>query len=171
MNTSLRRFKFKKTLIGLVSVIFYSGPIFSQSFAYKTLLNSLYESDFPVLKPQEINTLSAFQILDTREKEEFEVSHLSGAIWVGYESFSLKRVEDLDKSKPVLVYCTLGARSQAIGKKLQEAGFKQVYNLYGGIIHWSNETMPLESKGMPTQKVHTYSRTWGVWLNKGEKVY
>lgn len=162
---------FKIALSIFFGILFNCSPTFSQSLAYKTLLEGLYDNDFPVVKPEKITNLSAYQILDTREKEEFEVSHLEGAIWVGYDTFTLKNVEKIDKSKPVLVYCTVGARSQDIGKKLKTAGFTQVYNLYGGIIHWSNETKPLVSEGKPTQKVHTYSRTWGIWLQKGEKVY
>ncbi|MBN3519964.1 rhodanese-like domain-containing protein [Algoriphagus lutimaris] len=143
----------------------------AQSIAYRTLLSTLYDSDFPVLKPSEINDLSEFQVVDSREKEEFEVSHLKGAHWVGYDTFDLANVADLDKEKPVLVYCTVGARSQNIGEQLKANGFKYVYNLYGGIIQWSNEGLPLYHEDKRTQKVHTYSKSWGIWLNKGEKVY
>lgn len=144
---------------------------FGQSVAYKTLLEGLYDDRFPVIKPTQISNLSNYQILDAREKVEYEVSHLPEAKWVGYDTFDLKNVSDLDKNKPVLVYCTVGARSQEIGKKLQNAGFTRVYNLYGGIIHWVNEDMPVVKNGNPTPKVHTYSKSWGIWLNKGEKVY
>lgn len=162
---------FYPLILPLLFGFFFVSPATSQSLAYKTLLEGLYDNNFPVVKPEKVTSLTNYQILDTREKEEFEVSHLDGAIWVGYDTFSLNNVATLDKTKPVLVYCTVGARSQEIGKKLQAAGFTQVYNLYGGIIHWSNETKPLVADGQPTQKVHTYSRTWGIWLQKGEKVY
>lgn len=121
--------------------------------------------------PSQIADLTNYQVLDAREREEFEVSHLPGAKWVGYESFSLDGVKSLDKKKPVLIYCTVGARSQEIGKKMQEAGFERVFNLYGGIIHWANQNKALEVNGIPTKKVHTYSKSWGIWLSKGEKVY
>ncbi|MGY6557944.1 MAG: rhodanese-like domain-containing protein [Nitritalea sp.] len=144
----------------------------AQSFAYKTLLKGLYASDFPLIQ---VDTLAkkpeVYTLLDTRERHEYAVSHLPDARWVGYEDFSLKRVADLDKSKPVVVYCTVGARSQTIGKQLQAAGFQQVYNLYGGIIHWANEEQQLVQGEKPTQQVHTYSKSWGIWLKKGEKVY
>lgn len=144
---------------------------FSQSLAYRTLLSSLYDSEFPVLKPEQLIDLKSFQLLDAREKGEFEVSHLQNAIWVGFDTFSLKRVSDLDRNQPVIVYCTVGARSEEIGKKLKSAGFKQVYNLYGGIIHWVNEGNPVYQNGEKTDRVHTYSQLWGIWLTKGEKVY
>ncbi|OOG73151.1 rhodanese-like domain-containing protein [Algoriphagus sp. A40] len=165
------RLVFRKARILFFGLLFLASTSFSQSIAYKTLLDGLYDKTFPTVKAEQINDLSNYQVLDTREKEEFDVSHLSGAKWVGFETFNLKNVAELDRNQPVLVYCTVGARSQEIGKKLLEAGFTRVYNLYGGIIHWSNSEKPLESEGIPTKKVHTYTRTWGVWLSKGEKVY
>lgn len=158
-------------LVFLLGFFHISSNLSAQSVAYKALLSTLYDSDFPVLKPNQLSDLSRYQVLDTREKEEFEVSHLEGAAWVGYDTFSLKNVATLDKNKPVLVYCTVGARSQNIGKKLKEAGFTQVYNLYGGLIEWSNEEKPIFHGDSPTKKVHTYSKSWGIWLTKGEKVY
>ncbi|PZV84397.1 rhodanese-related sulfurtransferase [Algoriphagus aquaeductus] len=160
-----------KTRILFFLLCFISGFSWGQSLAYRTLLSGLYDGDFPTIKPEQVTKISDYQILDAREKGEFEVSHIQGAKWVGYDTFSLSNVASLDKSKPVIIYCTVGARSQDIGKKLQQEGFAQVYNLYGGIIHWVNEGKPVVSNGKPTQKVHTYSKTWGIWLEKGERVY
>lgn len=144
---------------------------FGQSLPYQALLKTLYDSSFPVVKPAQVTNLATYQVLDAREKTEHEVSHLQNAIWVGHDTFTLKSVAELDKNKPVLIYCTVGARSEEIGKKLQKEGFTRVYNLYGGIVHWVNEGRPVFAKGKPTQKVHTYSKPWSVWLTKGEKVY
>ncbi len=168
---SITRSKFQIALPLILGLFFLLTPAYSQSVAYKALLEGLYDNKFPTVKPEQIQSLSAYQILDTREKEEFEVSHLPGAIWVGYDSFNLETVADLEKDQPILVYCTVGARSQAIGKKLIDDGFTRVFNLYGGIIHWANETKPLMANDQATDRVHTYSRSWGIWLNKGEKVY
>lgn len=161
--------KLKAGLTVILLLIFNST--FAQSFAYKTLLSGIYEKDFPIVYPKEIKDLSNYQVLDTREKEEYDVSHLKGAQWVGFDSFQLENIESLDKEKPVLVYCTVGARSQEIGMKLKDAGFKNVFNLYGGIIQWSNDELPLFKNGHLTNEVHTYSKSWGFWLNNGKKVY
>lgn len=165
------RFCLAALLLSLLSNFLIIGETHAQSTAYKTLLNGLYDKDFPTVTPSQITNLNNYQVLDTREKVEFEVSHLPGAKWVGYDTFSIENVEDLDKNQPVLVYCTVGARSQDVGKKLRDAGFKRVYNLYGGIIQWSNESQPLYKDSLPTTQVHTYSRSWGIWLTSGEKVY
>lgn len=162
----------------LVRVIFFlillAGTVsisIGQSLPYQVLLKGLYDSSFPVVKPAQVTNLTHYQVLDAREKEEHEVSHLQNAIWVGHETFSLKSVAELDKNKPVLIYCTVGARSEEIGKRLQQEGFTRVYNLYGGIVHWVNEGRPVFANGKPTLQVHTYSKPWSIWLTRGEKVF
>lgn len=158
--------------IFLIAFFFQFGHLsVGQSLPYQTLLKGLYDSNFPVVMPAQVTNLSNYQVLDAREKEEHQVSHLQNAIWVGHETFNLNSVAKLDKNKPVLIYCTVGARSEKIGKILQKEGFTRVYNLYGGIVHWVNEGRPVFANGKPTPKVHTYSKPWSVWLTKGEKVY
>ncbi len=155
----------------LLGFFWAATPVFSQSPAFSSLIEGLYDESFPIVKPAQITDLSNYQVLDTREKEEFEVSHLPGASWTGYGTFKLADVKNLDPDQPVLVYCTVGVRSEDIGKKLHAAGFTRVYNLYGGIIQWANSGKPLEAAGVPTDQVHTYSRAWGIWLERGQKVH
>ena len=76
-----------KAFIIYFAISFLAFSANGQSLAYRTMLNTLYDSDFPVIYPNEIGRLSKYQILDTREKEEYEVSHLEGAICVGYDDF------------------------------------------------------------------------------------
>ena len=81
-------------------------------------------------------------------------------------------VEDLDKDKPVILYCSVGYRSEKIGERLQEMGFTEVYNLYGGIFDWKNKDNPVVNTHQnPTDSVHTYNKNWSKWLTKGVKVY
>lgn len=143
----------------------------AQSFAYKTLLKGVYDSEFPVIYPENDSLIRKAVLLDTREKREYEVSHLENAKWVGYETFDLDLVKDIPKDQVVIVYCSIGARSQDIGKKLQASGYSQVYNLYGGIFHWVNEGNRVYNQNGQTTDIHPYSNTWGIWLNKGVKRY
>lgn len=113
-----------------------------------------------------------FVLLDTREKAEYKVSHLENAQWVGYDTFDKKRLKDIPKDQPIVVYCSIGYRSERIGEQLLKMGYEEVYNLNGGIFEWVNQDQELvESKDKATDKVHAYSKSWGVWLDKGEKVY
>ena len=113
-------------------------------------------------------------ILDARERKEYEVSHISSAKYVGHDSFSTEVISNTitDHSMPIVVYCSLGIRSEDIGEKLKKAGYTNVKNLYGGIFEWKNNDYPvIDSEGNETDKVHAYSRLWSRWLKKGTKVY
>ena len=100
------------------------------------------------------------------------MSHIDGALLIDYDQFDPQMVVDYDRSKPVVVYCSVGYRSERIGEKLQEMGFENVVNLYGGIFQWKNEGFEVVDKaGDTTNLVHTYNRRWGKWLTNGEKIY
>jgi len=111
------------------------------------------------------------KLLDARELAEFEVSHISGAKHIGYDNFDTSAVSGLSKESPIIVYCSIGYRSEKIAEKLLTMGFQNVSNLYGGIFEWVNQGNAVMTKGEQTDRVHAYSRAWGIWLNKGEKVY
>ena len=111
-------------------------------------------------------------LMDTREPAEFRVSHLKNARHVGYKKFKLESTADIAKDTPIVVYCSLGVRSEKIGKKLRKAGYKNVTNLFGGLFEWINRDNPVfDMEKRPTNRIHTYSKKWGKWLLKGEKVY
>ncbi|SEC55211.1 Rhodanese-related sulfurtransferase [Tenacibaculum sp. MAR_2009_124] len=113
-------------------------------------------------------------LLDAREPKEFKVSHIKNAECVGYDHFNLsKTISSLkNKDAKIIVYCSLGIRSEDVAEKLQKAGFSNVYNLYGGIFEWKNGgNKVVHKKNKPTEKVHTFNKDWSKWLLKGKKVY
>lgn len=136
-------------------------------------LESLYRKTVPLIKADSLKPrMTDVVILDTRAKEEFEVSHLNGARFVDYDAFEIDKVRDIPKDKEVIVYCSVGYRSERVGEKLQKAGYTNVRNLYGGIFGWKNEGYEVVGpKNTPTDSVHTYNKSWGKWLTKGIKVY
>jgi rhodanese-related sulfurtransferase len=116
---------------------------------------------------------TAILFLDTREKKEYDVSHIKGATHVGYKTFDLAIISETikDKDSPIIVYCSLGVRSEEIGEKLQKAGYTNIKNLYGGIFDWKNNGLPLvNNQQKETDSVHIYAEEWGEWLYKGVKV-
>ncbi len=144
-----------------------------ESGAYNTMLKILLKHDVP-----EISAATArrnaddYVFLDSRERREFDVSHIKGAVWVGYDDFNMSRVKSIPKGKKMIVYCSVGARSEKISNELIANGYKDVSNMYGGIFEWVNQNYPVYTQqGKETEKVHAYSRSWGIWLRKGEKVY
>jgi rhodanese-related sulfurtransferase len=139
---------------------------------YSAMLNGLLKESVPFVSVTQLRQLPAPVLLDTREASEFAVSHLRGARLVGYNTFSLATVRNVPKDAPIVVYCSVGARSEKIGAQLQQAGFTNVRNLYGGIFEWVNEGQPVvKAANEPTDRVHGYSRTWGIWLKHGQPVY
>jgi rhodanese-related sulfurtransferase/rubrerythrin len=77
-----------------------------------------------------------FQLLDVRQPKEYEQEHLPGAILIPLKEL-ITRKDELDKTKPTLVYCAAGVRSKAASQLLQGQGFKDVYNISGGIKAWN----------------------------------
>ena len=113
-------------------------------------------------------------ILDTREKEEYDVSRIPGAIWVGFKEFNLDQLKSqlTESETPIVVYCSVGVRSEDIGENLIEAGYTDVRNLYGGIFEWKNKgNTVVDSTGQSTENVHAYSKYWGKLLTEANKVY
>lgn len=142
-----------------------------ESSAYQFMLNSLLSKKVATVSVADIQPTDEIVWLDAREKKEFEVSHLKDAIWVGYETFDLKNIEHLPKNSNIIVYCSVGYRSEKITEKLIDAGFVNVKNLFGGIFEWVNQNKPVFKENITTNQVHAYSKTWGIWLHKGEKVF
>jgi rhodanese-related sulfurtransferase len=113
-------------------------------------------------------------LLDARERDEYSVSHLPNARHVGYDAFDLERLKGTPKDAEIVVYCSVGYRSEKIGERLLDAGFSNVKNLYGGIFEWSNQGLPLENEdGTTAQRIHAYDQIWGIWVSgdRIEKVY
>jgi rhodanese-related sulfurtransferase len=148
------------------------GDRMVESRAYDALLRQLVPKSAPVLGVKAAARRDDLQYLDARAREEYEVSHLPQARWVGYDTFDSSQVATLDPQQPLLVYCSVGYRSGKIAETLQQMGFQEVYNLYGGLFEWANQGLPLyDAQEQPTDSVHGYSRSWGIWVKKGEVVY
>src|SRR4051794_28039953 len=93
-------------------------------------------------------TLSAeqVQLLDVRTAGEYSNSHIKEALqadWNKSEEFR-DRVQYLDKSKPVLIYCAVGGRSHAAADWLRQNNFKDVRELKGGLTAWKGDNKPVE---------------------------
>lgn len=145
---------------------------FVQNKSYGAMLKTLLSHNVKEMGAKDAMGDTVAVFLDAREKREFDVSHLKNAIWVGYDDFEMSRVKKIAKNKKVIVYCSVGYRSEKITEKLTKAGYTNVTNIVGGVFEWKNLNYPLiDNTGKETDKVHAYSKTWGVWLNKGEKIY
>ncbi|NNT72243.1 thioredoxin fold domain-containing protein [Flavobacterium sp. IMCC34852] len=108
----------------------------------------------PKTYAEKLKTTEKPQLLDVRTPQEYEVEHLENADNVNINSadFATKAAQ-YDKTKPVFVYCKVGGRSAQAADKLAEMGFKEIYNLDGGIMKWSANNLPKTSQN--TQNVKT----------------
>ncbi|UTW60795.1 rhodanese-like domain-containing protein [bacterium SCSIO 12741] len=139
---------------------------------YNLLLKGLLSHSVPEIGVSEIDSAQNWVYLDARAKKEFEVSHIDSAAWVGYDEFDPCQVAHLSHDTPIIVYCSVGYRSEKVAEQLKAKGYTQVYNLYGGIFEWKNAGFEVyNSAGQPTEKVHAYDKVWGLWLRSGEKCY
>lgn len=159
-------------ILGIMSFLNSFSQV--ESTSYSLMLKALIKESIPIVAVADLDQkqIQSTTFIDSREKVEFDVSHIKGATWVGYDDFDMARMDDISKNEPIIIYCSVGYRSEKIGEKLLQAGYTNVSNLYGGIFEWVNQGKPIvDLSGKPTTKIHGYSKTWGIWLSKGEKVY
>ncbi|WP_264521678.1 rhodanese-like domain-containing protein [Flavobacterium sp. N1994] len=78
------------------------------------------------------------QLLDVRTPEEYSSEHIGNAVNVNWNGNDfVTKANQYDKTKPIFVYCKVGGRSAQAASKLAELGFKEIYNLDGGIMKWN----------------------------------
>jgi rhodanese-related sulfurtransferase len=143
-----------------------------ESDGFAAVIEGLIAHSVPELTVGELKEdLDNVVFLDAREIEEFQVSHLANAAHVGFEKVDLSCLDSLDKSSKIVVYCSVGYRSEKVAEKIKNKGFTNVSNLYGGIFEWVNQGNAVEDSSGVTNSTHAYDRTWGIWLTRGKKVY
>ncbi|NJN41250.1 MAG: rhodanese-like domain-containing protein [Flammeovirgaceae bacterium] len=83
-------------------------------------------------------------LVDVRTPEEFKSGRISGSSNVDVKQSDFEsQIQKLDKNKPVVVYCLAGTRSDRAMQIMKKNGFKEVYNLKGGIETWKKEGRPV----------------------------
>ena len=163
------------TRVFIFLFVFLSWGVTAQE-TLKEFLKKQHNEKIPWIQSYRTSVLLANKsfILDTRETKEFEVSHLKNAIHIGYKNFDVNLVQKqiTNKESLIVVYSTIGKRSEEIAEKLKSSGFLNVFNLFGGIIQWKNDGMPIyDRKNNQTKRVHVFKKEYGKWLTNGRKVY
>lgn len=85
------------------------------------------------------------QLIDVRTPQEFEKYRIKSANNINVkDSCFVEEINKLDKKKPILIYCLSGGRSKSAIEMVQKAGFKEIYELEGGINAWSKAEKPID---------------------------
>lgn len=97
------------------------------------------------------NEIPTAPIIDVRTPDEFSKGHIPKAKNVDWNGNDFdKQIATLDKSKPVFVYCLSGGRSSSAANKMRNNGFKEVYELDGGIMKWRGANLPENNENKPS---------------------
>lgn len=143
-----------------------------KSASLRKVLKTMLSAEVPVIRISEAAVqIDTAVFLDSREREEYSVSHLPKAVWVGHNYFDLARLKNIAFTQAIIVYCSVGKRSDSIAKALLKEGYTNVANLAGGIFEWVNQGHAVYIGEKETNAVHVYNRFWGRWVTKGKKVY
>ncbi len=170
------------TLCALSLLLFHGCRLSSQDVPERLKTNyapldeelaTLVTADSLAISAREAEQLKNAVFLDARGKEEYAVSHLPDAIRIGYDDPDYAALAGIDRSVPLVVYCTVGYRSEKIANALRKRGFSDVRNLYGSIYAWKLAGYPIVDAAGPTERLHTYNKKWGSYFpdSLATKVY
>ena len=81
-------------------------------------------------------------VLDVRTPEEYNSGHISDALLIPLSELE-SRLDELNPSDHILVYCKTGVRSAKAAGILVDNGFIHVYNMEGGITQWQAHGFPV----------------------------
>jgi len=84
-------------------------------------------------------------ILDVRNPVEYEISRIEGSHLIPLDQL-LNRLNELDSARDIVAHCRTGARSAKAIEMLQEAGFRKLRNLKGGVLAWADDVDPTMAK-------------------------
>lgn len=109
---------------------------------------SVFAAGDSELAPREVADLLArgeIQLIDVREPYEWDAGRIEGARHIELERLA-SHAETIDRERPVVFQCRLGARSAMATAAFRSSGWK-AYNLTGGIQAWVEEGLPLVPDG------------------------
>ena len=139
--------KMKNTIRRVASLLIFIPFIVvscsSQESSKELNEDSTQRASFQNVKVEKFKSLvdeNGGTLLDVRTKEETDAGYIEGAAFLDFYNDSFEeRLKTLNLAKPVYVYCRSGGRSSKAAAMLIDLGFKEVYNLDGGIKAWNKK--------------------------------
>jgi len=148
-------------IVALIVILFV--PAVNKSVFHGLVNFVTDENNTPTVRISKVN-LDSSLILDCRTKEEFSISHLPNAVWIDEDGSNIK-LDTINKENEIILYCSIGVRSEKVTLQFIKDGFINAQNLYGGIIEWHNNKMPMVNlQNDTTTQIHSYSFFWSLWV-------
>lgn len=136
-----------KKLLIVLSIVFVANIM---SCKEESKDKSKDKGEVKVVSPEEMETLLELddvQLVDVRTPEEYSEGYIAKSQNIDFRSPTFDEdINELDKEKPVLLYCRSGRRSAQCAQKLIDAGFVKIYDLNGGISKWEHEGLEIKTK-------------------------
>jgi adenylyltransferase/sulfurtransferase len=108
--------------------------------AVSTANNNETETDVKELK-RKIDAKEDFFLLDVREPNEYQIGKIPGSTLIPLGEVP-QRVSEIPRDKEIVVHCKMGGRSAKAAAYLRQQGYRNVKNLKGGILDWSDKIDP-----------------------------
>ncbi|MCK4842555.1 MAG: rhodanese-like domain-containing protein [Methylococcales bacterium] len=125
----------KVLLIGLMSIILFACTTTGEGYMQQDDLLA------------EINQGQAPIIVDVRSASEYQTSHVPGAIHIPFwTAFTTDKLENIAKTKTVILYCEHGPRAGIAKLAFSWAGFDDLKYLAGHMSAWKKAGLPVETK-------------------------
>jgi rhodanese-related sulfurtransferase len=136
LNNKYLHMKKLSILFGLTVILFFTA-----------CKDNTFAQEIHVLTPQEFHDAMAdkkdVQLVDVRTPEEFAEGHLENALNINIsETNFITEAEKLNLEKPIYIYCRSGKRSAKAALILKDVGFKEIYDMQGGYLHWESDGLP-----------------------------
>jgi sulfur-carrier protein adenylyltransferase/sulfurtransferase len=118
------------------------NPSIFHPIDYEMFCGTRIDDEIPTISVRELKSKmdarEPFQLIDVREVFEHEIARIDGAKLIPLREIPA-RVGELSSDEQIIIHCHSGKRSAEAVRLLRERGFRQVYNLGGGIDAWSTE--------------------------------
>lgn len=123
----------------LLAVLATCVLIFNSCSNAQTTNTNLSATEFS----NKMKALPSAAVIDVRSPDEFSKGHLQNAKNIDWNGNDFpNQISKIDKSKPVFVYCLSGGRSSSAANQMRSNGFKEVYELNGGLMKWRAANLP-----------------------------
>jgi sulfur-carrier protein adenylyltransferase/sulfurtransferase len=128
------------TVTALIDYEQFCGVAPAAEPAMTTSDSSETETDVKELK-RKIDAKEDFFLLDVREPNEYQIGRIPGSTLIPLGEVP-RRYQEIPRDKEIIVHCKMGGRSAKAAAFLRQQGFKNVKNLKGGILDWSDKIDP-----------------------------